>query len=85
MGLSRLAGHPLELDGDVYRSEARTNHRNPVAPGKGVLGAFSPPLDDPGNSIRGQRACAYLARALGLNLFASHAEGYDDQGERDEC
>lgn len=28
MGLSRFAGHPLELDGDVYRSEARTNHRN---------------------------------------------------------
>lgn len=42
-----------------------------IAPGKGALGAFSPPLDPAGNSVRGQRACAYLSRALGLNLFAS--------------
>ncbi len=42
-----------------------------IAPGKGALGAFSPLLDSAGNSIRGQRACAYLSRALGLNLFAS--------------
>ncbi|MGP5377334.1 glutaminase [Brachybacterium alimentarium] len=42
-----------------------------VAPGKGALGAFSPPLDRAGNSVRGQRACSYLSRALGLNLFAS--------------
>ncbi|MBN8883824.1 MAG: glutaminase A [Salana multivorans] len=42
-----------------------------VAPGKGALGAYSPRLDAAGNSVRGQRACAYLSRALGLNLFAS--------------
>ena len=42
-----------------------------IAPGKGALGAFSPPLDRAGNSVRGQRACAFLSRALGLNLFAS--------------
>lgn len=42
-----------------------------IAPGKGALGAFSPPLDPAGNSVRGQRACAYLSRVLGLNLFAS--------------
>ena len=44
-----------------------------IAPGKGAVGTFSPPLDSAGNSIRGQRACAYLSRALGLNLFASSA------------
>lgn len=44
-----------------------------IAPGKGAIGAFSPPLDPAGNSIRGQRACAYLSRSLGLNLFASNA------------
>ena len=42
-----------------------------IAPGKGALGAFSPPLDSAGNSVRGQRACAFLSRSLGLNLFAS--------------
>jgi glutaminase len=42
-----------------------------VAPGKGGIGVFSPPLDPAGNSVRGQRATAYLSRALGLNLFAS--------------
>ncbi|MCD5346809.1 glutaminase A [Agromyces sp. H3Y2-19a] len=169
-GLSRFAGRPLALDGEVYRSESFTNHRNQalarllqsydrlaidpeeavdvytrqcslavtardlavmgatladggvnpvtgervvsaetardtlallascgmyersgewlfeiglpaksgvsggivaVAPGKGAVGVFSPPLDEAGNSVRGQRACAYLSRALGLNLFAS--------------
>ncbi|UQN28896.1 glutaminase A [Brachybacterium kimchii] len=42
-----------------------------VAPGKGAVGVFSPPLDRAGNSVRGLRTCAYLSRALGLNLFAS--------------
>lgn len=42
-----------------------------ISPGKGALGSFSPPLDAAGNSVRGQRACAFLSRALGLNLFAS--------------
>ena len=46
-----------------------------VAPGKGAIGAFSPLLDSAGNSVRGQRATAYLSRALGLNIFAS-----DDRG-----
>lgn len=45
-----------------------------VAPGKGALGAFSPRLDDAGNSVRGRRAIAYLSRALGLNLFASDVD-----------
>jgi glutaminase len=48
-----------------------------VSPGKGGLGVFSPPLDDAGNSVRGQLATAHLSRSLGLNLFASEptAEG----------
>lgn len=50
-----------------------------VAPGKGAIGAFSPRLNSAGNSVRGQRAIAYLSRALGLNLFASDA---DRQTER---
>ncbi|MFD0524116.1 glutaminase [Paractinoplanes durhamensis] len=42
-----------------------------VSPGKGALAAFSPPLDDFGNSVRGQLAAGHLARRLGLTLFAS--------------
>jgi glutaminase len=45
-----------------------------VAPGKGGLGSFAPPLDDAGNSVRGQLATAYLSRELGLSLFASDPE-----------
>jgi glutaminase len=44
-----------------------------VAPGKAGIGTFSPPLDAAGNSVRGQRATAYLSRVLGLNIFASQA------------
>ena len=42
-----------------------------VAPGKGAIGTFSPRLDEAGNSVRGERATAYLSRTLGLNIFAS--------------
>lgn len=42
-----------------------------VSPGKGGLGAFAPPLDAAGNSVRGQLATKYLSGRLGLNLFAS--------------
>lgn len=45
-----------------------------VAPGKGALGVFSPPLDGTGNSVRGKRAAADLSRTLGLDLFASGAK-----------
>jgi glutaminase len=42
-----------------------------VSPGKGALGVWSPPLDRAGNSVRGQRAAAFLAAELGLDLFAA--------------
>lgn len=44
-----------------------------IAPGKGAIGTFAPPLDAAGNSVRGERATAYLSRTLGLDLFASAA------------
>jgi glutaminase len=46
-----------------------------VTPGKGALGTFSPPLDDAGNSVRGQLAARHLTRVLGLDLLASDAHG----------
>ena len=45
-----------------------------IAPGKGGLGTFAPPLDVAGNSIKGQRVTKYLSEKLGLNLFASRQE-----------
>jgi glutaminase len=46
-----------------------------IAPGKGGLGTYSPPLDAAGNSVRGQLLTRDLSRALGLNLFASAPAG----------
>ena len=42
-----------------------------VSPGKGGLGTFAPRLDEAGNSVKGQLVARFLARRLGLDLFAS--------------
>ena len=42
-----------------------------ISPGKGGFGVFSPPLDEAGNSVRGQLATRYVSEKLGLNVFAS--------------
>jgi len=42
-----------------------------VAPGKGGLGTFAPPLDKAGNSVKGQLVSEFLSQRLGLDLFAS--------------
>ena len=42
-----------------------------VAPGKGGLGTFAPPLDKAGNSVKGQLVARFLAEKLGMNLFVS--------------
>lgn len=44
-----------------------------VSPGKGALGTFAPPLDEIGNSVKGQLVARFLSRKLGLDLFASNA------------
>ena len=44
-----------------------------VSPGKGGLGTYSPPLDEAGNSVRGQLVAEFLAERLGLDIFASSA------------
>jgi glutaminase len=45
-----------------------------VAPGKGGLGTFAPPLDAAGNSVKGQLVARDLAQRLGLDLLASAPE-----------
>lgn len=46
-----------------------------VAPGKGGLAVWSPPLDAAGTSVRGKAVTRDLSDALGLNLFASAPRG----------
>lgn len=46
-----------------------------VVPGRLAMAAFSPPLDEHGNSVRAQKALKFLAHELDLNLYqASPAE-----------
>jgi glutaminase len=45
-----------------------------VSPGKGGLGTFAPPLDEAGNSVKGQLAAKYLSQQLGMDLFVSQPE-----------
>ena len=42
-----------------------------VVPGVMGVAAFAPPLDSAGNSVRAQKALAYIARELDLNLFGT--------------
>lgn len=51
-----------------------------VAPGKCGLASFAPPLDEAGNSVKGQLAARFLSERLGLNLFASRAPEYRQPG-----
>lgn len=45
-----------------------------VSPGKGGLGTFAPPLDEAGNSVKGQLAAQFLSQRLGLDLLVSTPE-----------
>lgn len=45
-----------------------------VAPGKGGLGTFAPPLDAAGNSVKGQLVAQFLSQKLGMDLFVSRPE-----------
>jgi glutaminase len=42
-----------------------------VAPGLFGIAAFSPPLDEAGNSVRAQKAIQYVAEQLGANPYYS--------------
>ena len=40
-----------------------------VVPGRYAVGTFAPPLDEAGNSVRGQRAIESIVKSLGGNIF----------------
>lgn len=46
-----------------------------VVPGKGAMAVFAPPLDEAGNSVKAQKAIAFVADKLGINLFSPASVG----------
>jgi len=46
-----------------------------VAPGKGAIAVFAPPLDEAGNSVKAQEVIQYVANKLDLNLYAPASVG----------
>jgi len=46
-----------------------------IAPGKGAIAVFAPPLDAAGNSVKAQEVIEYVARKLNYNLFSPSSVG----------
>jgi glutaminase len=46
-----------------------------VMPGRYAIGTFAPPLDESGNSVRGQKAIQTMIKRLGGGVFASRPLG----------
>jgi glutaminase len=53
-----------------------------VSPGRFGIAAISPPLDGAGNSVRAQKAIAYISNELGGNPFASRPAGIAANGHQ---
>ena len=46
-----------------------------IAPGKGAIVVFAPPLDEAGNSVKAQEVIEYIAQKLNYNLFSPSSVG----------
>ncbi len=46
-----------------------------IVPGKGAIATFAPPLDEAGNSVKGQKVITYLAQKLDYDLFSPASVG----------
>jgi glutaminase len=46
-----------------------------VVPGKGAIATFAPPLDQAGNSVKGQKVITYVAQKLDYDLFSPASVG----------
>ena len=47
-----------------------------VAPGKGAIAVFAPPLDEAGNSVKAQKVIEYVTQKLNYNLFSPASVGW---------
>jgi len=45
-----------------------------VVPGKFAIAAFSPRLNEAGNSVRAQKAIRYISSRLGVDIFGPNPE-----------
>jgi glutaminase len=46
-----------------------------IAPGKGAIAVFAPPLDEAGNSVKAQKVIQYVAEKLSYNLYSPGSVG----------
>jgi glutaminase len=46
-----------------------------IAPGKGAIAVFAPPLDEAGNSVKAQKVIEYIAQKLSYNLYSPSSVG----------
>jgi glutaminase len=46
-----------------------------IAPGKGAIVVFAPPLDEAGNSVKAQEVIGYVAQKLNYNLYSPSSVG----------
>ena len=46
-----------------------------IAPGKGAIAVFAPPLDEAGNSVKAQEVIEYVAQRLNYNLYSPTSVG----------
>jgi glutaminase len=46
-----------------------------IAPGKGAIAVFAPPLDEAGNSVKAQKVIQYVAEKLDYNLYSPSSVG----------
>ena len=47
-----------------------------IAPGKGAIAVFAPPLDEAGNSVKAQEVIEYVAEKLHYNLYSPASVGW---------
>jgi glutaminase len=47
-----------------------------IAPGKGAIAVFAPPLDEAGNSVKAQEVIQYVTNKLNYNLFSPASVGW---------
>jgi glutaminase len=47
-----------------------------VAPGKGAIAVFAPPLDEAGNSVKAQEVIDYVSHKLNYDLFSPSSVGF---------